>query len=815
MIIGKNYRFTALTDRLIRLEYSSEGKFEDRASQVVFHRDFPQCEIKGEVCGGILTAETEEIIITYKENEDFSGDTLSIKLKNEPASSWNYGEEFETLGGTARTLDMVNGRCPIENGVCSVNGFSVLDDSESLCLGEDGWIEVRKEGCKDIYFFGYGFNYLDAVKDLYRLTGVPPMLPAYALGNWWSRYHKYTQAEYEELIDRFKNEDVPFSVAVIDMDWHTTVIPEEIRQLDAVRQFTNGWTGYSWNKELFPDYKAFLKKLHDNNLKTALNLHPASGVAAHEDMYEEMARACGIDPATKKRVPFNVISKEFMEKYFDIIHHPYENDGVDFWWMDWQQGTDYWWMHKPNPKGYYENELERADPLWMLNHYHIVDIMRDGKRPMFFSRYSGAGSHRYPVGFSGDTYVSWDSLKFQPEFTATASNIGYSWWSHDIGGHCNGYPNGELAVRWLQSGVFSPINRLHSSGDNYNTKEPWGYGKEYEPTYKAWLKLRHQLFPYLYTMNYRNHKDLEPLVQPMYYKYPKNAGAYRYKDQYTFGTELMVCPIGEPMDEIAHLGKAQGWLPKGEWFDFFSGLNYKSAKGRDMEFYRDLTTYPVFAKAGAIVPMAVRGSGDNSLAPCEDMQVVVFPAASNSFTLYEDAGDYNEFEKGAFALTKMDLSWGEKATFTINSAEGDTSLIPQKRSWEIKLRGFNKAISLVCLVNGKAVDFKAEYDSETLTTTLKVTALVTDTIAVEISGEELITDNGSGLERVRKILRASKLSAARKGTIEAAVVYPEYADWARRQICRANFDSFEARNVEGAIKETLTLDADMYEREKV
>lgn len=406
MVSGSKYRFTILTPSLIRMEYSKQGVFEDRASQSVFFRDFPENKFSTECSDGLLKIETENLIVTYKENEEFSADTLSVKLKIEPASIWHFGEDFEDLGGTARTLDEANGEIPLGKGVCSRNGFSIMDDSDTMLLNEIGWVEVRVPETVDCYFWGYGFNYLDAVKDLYRLTGVPPMLPAYALGNWWSRYHDYTQDEYQELIERFEKEDIPFSVSVVDMDWHITEIPEECKNGEGKR-FENGWTGYSWNKELFPDYKAFLKFLKDHNLKTSLNLHPAQGVGCHEDMYEEMALACGIDPATKERVRLDILSPEFMEKYFDILHHPYEEDGVDFWWMDWQQGTSYWWIHEENKDGNMQDEREILDPLWMLNHLHIADIKRNGKRPMFFSRYSGPGSHRYPVGFSGDTLVTW------------------------------------------------------------------------------------------------------------------------------------------------------------------------------------------------------------------------------------------------------------------------------------------------------------------------------------------------------------------------------------------------------------------------
>ena len=190
-----------------------------------------------------------------------------------------------------------------------------------------------------------------------------------------------------------------------------------------------------------------------------------------------------------------------MKGYFELVHHPLERQGVDFWWIDWQQGSN--------------SGVEGLDPLWMLNHYHYLDNCRNGNRGMIFSRYAGPGSHRYPVGFSGDTIISWDSLDFQPYFTANASNIGYGWWSHDIGGHMLGVKDDELAVRWLQLGVFSPILRLHSSCSEFNGKEPWRYDRVAEQVMKEFLRLRHKLIPYLYTMNVRASVESIPLMQPM------------------------------------------------------------------------------------------------------------------------------------------------------------------------------------------------------------------------------------------------------------------------------------------------------------
>ena len=791
-VCGSKYRFSILTPSLIRMEYSEQGIFEDRASQSVFFRDFPENNFSTERQDGMLRIETENLIVTYRENTDFAEDTLTFKLKIEPASSWNFGEDFEDLGGTARTVDSVNGPVPLGRGVCSRNGFSVMDDSNSMLLNDIGWVEVRTPNTKDLYFWGYGFRYSDAVKDLFRLTGIPPMLPAYALGNWWSRYHDYTQEEYQELIERFEEEEVPFSVSVVDMDWHVTRIPDECKG-DEPRKFTNGWTGYSWNKDLFPDYKEFLKFLKAHHLKTALNLHPAQGVGCHEDMYEEMALACGIDPQTKARVKFDILSPEFMENYFDILHHPYEKDGVDFWWMDWQQGGNYWWIHEPNTNGNLQDEREVLDPLWMLNHLHIGDIKRNEKRPMFFSRYSGPGSQRYPVGFSGDAFVTWESLNFQPYFTSTASNAGYGWWSHDIGGHMSGYRDDELTARWVQFGVFSPINRLHSSNTEFVRKEPWCYEEKTEGIIKEWLRFRHKLFPYIYTMTYRNHTELEPLIQPMYYSYPKSSAAYDVKNQYMYGTELMVAPITKPNNHITKLGSTEVWFPKGDWFDFFTGTHYTSKSGRILSVHRRINDMPVFAKAGAIIPLQEA----SELKAGNDLSVCIFPGKNNRFNLYEDAGDGYGFTQGEFVQTEMIWDWKENPVFTVKPAQGAVELLPANRNYQFVFRGFNKNIRIQLLIDGNEAESKTKYDPKTNSTIVAVSAQTSSEIQLIITGDSLITDNGDLLTRCTKLLQQMQLAAETKERLYAAIANPDMA--IPRKITELNFRAIHSAEHQGLI----------------
>ena len=811
MVVGRDYRFTILTNRLLRLEYDPSGKFEDRASQSVFFRDFPETDFTTEMENGLLTIKTDCLMITYNTlGKDFENN-LKVKLLVEPATEWNYGDYFEDLGGTRKTLDTVNGPIPLGHGVCSRSGFSVLDDTDSMIIEDDGWVNLRNPNTKDIYFFGYSFDYIGAVKDYYRLTGVPPMLPAYALGNWWSRYHKYTQQEYLELMEKFKEEDIPFSVGVLDMDWHIVNLSEELnKEYEEFHPWmTGGWTGYTWNEELFPDYKGLLKNLQELNIVTSLNLHPAHGIRKHEKVFPEMAKAMGKDPENTLIIPFDILDKKFMENYFDIVHHPYEKDGINFWWIDYQQGNSYYWKYGKDSTAQ-RDPREKLDPLWMLNHLHTIDIARDGKRPMIFSRFCGYGSQRYPVGFSGDNLITWESLAFLPYFTATASNIGYSWWSHDIGGHMLGYRDDELIVRWVQWGVFSPINRLHSCSYEFLHKEPWFYDSRISRILKDTLKLRHRLFPYLYTMNYRNHKELIPLIQPMYYSHPKNNAAYDAKNQYWFGSEMFVAPIVEKSGTVTELGRAECWLPQGEWFDLFNGTRYSSKfqGGRKMEVFRPLESYPVFAKSGAIIPMATYENHENRLINSENIEVLVFPGANNCFTLYEDEGEYNNFENGNFAITNMELHWSSAPEFVIEPANGDTSLIPSIRNWKIALRGFEQSINVDVFLNGVAVECGIQKDEKTHTVYVLVSASVTDRIEVKISGEKLIHDNRDVEQKWIDILQRAHIGYARKNEIARQLRMDRNT---HKKLLWIAGESVDEHHLEMAIRELLTLSADEYD----
>lgn len=625
IVLWKTMRVTVLADRLFRVEEDTEKIFCDEATEAVWFRDMPPVAFTTKEADGKLFVETNcatLVLGTSREESYVLLDGKAVALDN-----------AENMRGTYTTLDTCNGeearkdghweQISLDMGVISKNGVAVLDYTNSSVLTEEGLIRKTRQDSMDIYIFAYGHDYRAAIRAFYMICGATPKVPRYAFGNWWSRYYEYSDRTYLNVLRHMEERDIPITVATVDMDWHwnTSNLDQakritELGKNDAYHGGTSGWTGYSWNTDLFPDHKAFLKKVHEHGCAVTLNLHPATGVRWFEDMYEEMALAMGIDPKTEQTVGLDFSDPRFINAYFDILHKPYEHDGVDFWWIDWQQG--------PRAKA------AGIDIMWVLNHYHTLDNAKE-HAPLILSRYSGIGAHRYPLGFSGDTHTTWKTLDYLPYFTANASNIGFSWWSHDIGGHMGGGKDDELYTRFVQFGVFSPINRLHCTSALYQTKEPKYHMNGTGMIAEEFLRLRHRMIPYLYSAMLDTHENGRALMEPMYYEYPECEEAYQCPNEYLFGGQLLVAPVTTKGDAKG-MAKTRVWLPKGTWTDIFTGDMYEG--GRFVDMVRWIDTLPVLAKEGGFFVLDQRKHTNDISTPTK-LQVMAFNG-NGSYILRED-----------------------------------------------------------------------------------------------------------------------------------------------------------------------------------
>ena len=667
-------RFTVISDGAVRMEYAPDGQFVDAKSFVAVQRAYPAADYRVKR-GAWIEIATPKMVLRYRKNSGpFTASNLSVRSPKRAAVPfvWKPGmQQKGNLKGTYRTLDGYDGdtyvyderrpKMPIEDGLLATDGWTLIDDSDNFLFDGDKeweWVEKRPDdGAQDWYFLAYGHDYKAALRDFTLFAGKMPLPPRYAFGYWWSRYWAYSDKELRTLVKNFRAYDIPLDVLVIDMDWHYT---------DGDR---GGWTGWSWNRTLFPDPAKFLRWLDGEGIRSTFNLHPADGVRCGEDSYADVARDMGIDPASKQTVPWVSSDKKFIRSIFRRILTPMERDGVDFWWLDWQQ--------QPT-----DPAVEGLSNTWWLNYVFFSDMEKNRDvRPMLYHRWGGLGNHRYQIGFSGDASITWASLDFQPYFNSTASNVLYGYWSHDIGGHhMADRIDPELYIRWMQFGALSPVMRTHSAKSAGLKKEVWNFAPEHADILRSTIRQRYALAPYIYTMARKAYDEGISLCRPMYYEWPEASEAYAFRNQYLFGDDILVAPVTAPGKE--GYATVQVWLPEGKWYEWQTGTMLDG--GRIVERTFALDEYPVYVRAGAILPMY----GDtvkNLNANDEEILLTLFPGGSGEFSLYEDNGDDKRYA-AEFARTHLkSVRDGNLLTVTVGKRTGAYRGMLAERKFSVKV----------------------------------------------------------------------------------------------------------------------------------
>ena len=692
-------RFTVISDGALRLEYAPDGKFVDNKSLIAVNRQYPRVEYSLKKRGGWIEITTSKMKMRYKKNSGkFTDQNLVITAAKEMLPfTWKPGTlQTGNLKGTYRTLDGMDGdtqtqtwvadskkgdKLKLEDGLLATDGWTFIDDSNGLLFdGNQEWDWVKERPAndgQDWYFLAYGHDYKAALKDYTLFAGRMPLPPRYAFGYWWSRYWLYSDKEIRTLIDNFHNYRIPLDVLVVDMDWHYT------------EPGKGGWTGWTWNRDLFPNPAGFLGYLKKNDVKVTLNLHPADGVASYEEQYPALAKSMGVDPQSKQTIPWVNSDKRTMQNVFKDVLGPMEKDGVDFWWLDWQQGL-------------YDPKVKNLSNTWWINYVFFSNMEQNREtRPMLYHRWGGLGNHRYQVGFSGDAVVSWNSLAFQPYFNATASNVLYGYWSHDLGGHIGDRIDPEMYTRWLQFGALSPIMRTHSQKSAGMNKEPWVFSKEYSDVIRQTIRQRYEMAPYIYTMARKGYDEGLSLCRPMYYDYPENKEAYDFRSEYMFGDNMLVAPATAPTKD--GYTPVSVWLPEGEWYELHTGTLLKGGQVLERPFA--ISEYPVYVKAGSVLPMytdEVMNLNGND----EDIVVTVFPGGNgtSSFDFYEDNGNDKHYAS-EYAVTRLAASrQGQEQTVVIGKREGQYKDMPAERAFKVKV--LSSVIPESVTVNGKAAEYE-------------------------------------------------------------------------------------------------------------
>lgn len=704
-------RFEVVTPSLIRLEYAADGRFEDGRTLTTEGRTPTSPPFLTTVRGGERIIHTSRMTLRWRRGSSgFGPESLRVRVGGRTVRP-GPGPNPEPLGGWRRSLDLVDGRVPLHEGVLSRVGWYVLDDTETALLAGDGF-EVRPERSgtyQDLYLFAYGLDYARALRDLRTLTGAAPLLPRKAFGVWFSRWWPYGEEGWRAVAARFREERVPLDTISLDTDFKRV----HDRPAAAIGSAIVGapgddysWNGWDWNSELYPDPRRFFRWARETGLEAGLNIHPS--ISSSDPRFAETQRRAGgglvaddgcrvvqADPNGLCMV-FDWADPDQLRAYF-ALHDRFEADGADFWWLDWCC------------------DGSRADApgltpdTWINKQYADRQRARGSRWPSFariggslqagFGGRVGTGAlaeHRHTLQFTGDTCASWPLIAFASEFTAAAASIGLPYVSHDIGTfhgvsptgvcqreaspvltpHANSLPE-DMYVRWVQLGAFQPLDRLHS---HHGRRLPWEYPERPGEIAADFLRLRGSLVPHLYTLARRSHDTGLPMARPMWLGWPGREAAYEHPSQYTLGRDVLVAPVSQPGDPA----EVTVWFPPGRWVDWFTGERHRGPATEELSV--SLDRMPVFVRAGAIVAR----QPPRRTTPEGPLRSVVVDAyrGDGRFVLYDDAGSGLDYEAGRFTRTTIKQRRARgRSVVRIGRARGGFPGEPRARRYLVRLIG--------------------------------------------------------------------------------------------------------------------------------
>lgn len=721
IIRGQTYRFSILSPRLIRIEYNKNGKFEDRATSLVVNRNFANTNF---TIGGdqqLLTITTEYFTLTYSKERPISGNNIRLKINGTDREWYPGHKEIRNVGSISYSLDDLESNLKLDKGLYSLDGFTVIDDSYNFVI--DNEMFFSREETTDIYIFAYRSDLGLCLQDYFNLTGYPSLIPRYALGCWWYKNDIYNMYNIDDIIKKFNDNKIPISVFLLGDKWH-----------DNIKNF-------SYNPSLF-DISALNNYYHSKNQIFGLTINPELSINSNDPLYNELIKY--IPPLKDNTISLIPLDNNKISLYLNLIVNNLINTGIKIFNID------------------YYNPQDKQD-LFLLNHYHYV-IANMQERGIILSRNPGIAPHRYPIIYSGKTRVSWDTLKNLATYNNSASNIGVCWHAHAIGGYYGGMEDEELFIRYIQFGVFNPIFILAGEFGKYYKREPWKWNQIKLNVIREYMQLRNKLIPYIYNEGYIYHKYGVPLIQPLYYKYPKIYDEPNYVNQFFFGSKIMISPIIKRKNTEMNRVVQRIFIPSGTWYDYSSGKKFTGNKYY-VNFYKE-SDYPIFIKEGSIIPM----SQDMNTNIPTNMEVHIFPAENGlygSYELYEDDGISKDIRTN-YLITKMNLDKVNTGyTFTIKRKEGNLNI--PNRNYLLRFRNMKNPDKVLIKKGNEVSEYNYEIEKNDLLIKLD-NINVYEPIEISIIGKNMEIETISVInEEIEGILDDLEINTILKEQIDAII----------------------------------------------
>ena len=711
---GVALQVTVVRDSVIRFRYSTTGKFENDFSYgITIHasRGYSFLDVTENATHYILTTSKlickieklsaqvslfdaidlklineDEIGFHWEESYEFGGDIVKMSKACQKAESFYglgdkpvdvnlKGKRFENWATDSyafgKDTDPIYKAIPFYTAIQENKAYGIFFDNTfkshfDFAHERRNVTSFWAQGGEMNYYFIYGPEMEDVVKNYTDLTGKPHTLPPlWALGFHQCKWSYYPENNVKEITKTFRDLKIPCDAIYLDIDY-----------MDGFRCFT-------WDKKHFPDPKRMVKELEDDGFKTVVIIDPGIKIDLEYNVFKEALdkdyfckRADG--PYMKGKVwpgecYFPDYTKpEVREWWSGLFKELIEDIGVKGVWNDMNEPAvmdvpnksfpdDVRHDYDGNPCSHrkahniYGTQMARAT-------YHGLKKYAYPKRPFVITRSAYSGAQRYTSTWMGDNVATWEHLAVANNQAQRMAMSGFSFAGSDIGGFA-GQPQGELFARWIQLGVFHAFCRVHSSGDHGN-QEPWVFGEEITDIVRKFVELRYQLLPYLYTAFWQYINEGTPILKSLVLYDQKDTATHYRSDEFIYGEQILICPILEPNAKGRRM-----YIPRGAWYNFWT--NELVVGGKELWVDANIDSMPIFIKEGAIIPKypVQQYTGEKKFD--EITLDVYYKEGKEASKLYDDAHDGYDYKKGRFSLRTFKLTGKKEELIIQQHKRGD------------------------------------------------------------------------------------------------------------------------------------------------
>ena len=556
-----------------------------------------------------------------------------------------------------------------------------------------------------------------------HLTGLPPLLPRWALGYHQSRYSYLTQDAVMAVADGLRSRKFPADAIHCDIDYQELNRPFTI---DTVA---------------FPNFPGMVKDLATQNLRVVAitDLHiaqvttdyaPFTSGLAGDHFVTTPAGEPYIGNSHPGPAAFPDFTRVDTRQWWGGLYNDLVDAGVAGFWNDMNEpavasdpsGTmPLDTVHQVDEPGYPMRSATHAELHNVVGLQNVratydgVQALRPDERPFVLTRASFAGGQRYAWTWTGDNSATWNHLRLTTPMLVNAGLSGMAFIGADVGGFF-GSVAPDLLTRWFQLGAFQPFFRNHCFQESA-PREPWLDGPEHEAIRRRFVEERYRLLPYLYTLAEEASRTGVPMLRPLFLECPSLLGArnnFRHAPDAHFmlGAALMVAP--QPFPDT--LNEYDVALPEGPWYDYWTGQLVDVAV---TTIQPELGHLPVFARAGSILPRhALVQSTDET--PAGPLELWVYSGRVGTGSIYADDGHSLAYQRGIYLRQSYRFIDGAAvAEFTLSAREG--SYEPWWTTIEIVIHGVPDRPVNVTAANGTILSANYDLDRAALRVVLRDT----------------------------------------------------------------------------------------------